>query len=525
MSAISHDFVPSNEEELAQCLADPMWRVCSGYLYKIMTKDDAVAEGSSVLPFRPNRAQRRFIRRLWYRNIILKARQLGFTTLIAILWLDHALFNENQRCGIVAHEREVAEEIFRDKVRFAYDNLPDALRAVMPLKQASATTLLFAHNNSSIKVAISVRGGTIHRLHISEFGKICAKYPKKASEVLTGSLPAVPKDGIAIIESTAEGQGGAFHDMSLKAEARSQIDRKLNIREWRFNFEPWWKNDDYQMDPVGVIITAKEHEYFDTVEASANTLLSLRQRAWYIATRDSDFAGDPEKMWQEYPSTSKEAFQQSTEGKYYTVQLAAARKSGRIGLVPVVSHVPVNTFWDIGKRDGTAIWLHQHVGLEHRFIGYIEDHGEPFEHYVKELEKLGYVWGTHYLPHDATHERQQLKRTSPASALQMLEELRPYWRFEVVPRIQEITTGIQLTRTKFSQCWFDETACALGLQRLTNYGKERDERLAVWKPTPRHDENSEGADAFRQFAQGWSETATPAGSRPSRNRRPSAMAA
>ncbi|CAM8654878.1 hypothetical protein [Sphingobium cupriresistens] len=523
MSMIDHNFVPGNEVELAECLADPMWRVCSGQLYKIMTKDDALADGTSVMPFRPNRAQRRFIRRLWFRNIILKARQLGFTTLISILWLDHALFNENQRCGIVAHEKDVATEIFRDKVRFAYDNLPDALREAMPLKQASATTLLFAHNNSSIKVAISVRGGTIHRLHISEFGKICAKYPAKAKEVLTGSLPAVPKDGIAIIESTAEGQGGAFHDMTIKAEERSQIDRPLTIREWRFNFEPWWKNEDYEMDPEGVIITSKEHDYFDTVEAQARTVLSLRQRAWYIATRESDFSGDPEKMWQEYPSTSKEAFQASTEGKYYTVQLAAARKSGRIGKVPHVSHVPVHTFWDIGHRDGTAIWLMQKVGLEYRFIGYIEAHEEPFEYFVNELEKLGYIWGTHHLPHDATHKRQQGKRS--VSPQEMLEEMRPHWRFDIVPRIEEVTTGIQLVRSMLSQCWFDETMCSLGLQRLANYGKERDPRLNVWKPTPLHDENSEGADAFRQFAQGWSDPITPAGSRPSRKKRPSAMAA
>lgn len=523
MTAINHDFVPSNAKELAACLDDPMWRVCSGQLYKIMTKDDALADGTSVMPFRPNRAQRRFIRRLWFRNIILKARQLGFTTLISILWLDHALFNENQRCGIIAHEKDVAEEIFRDKVRFAYDNLPDGLREAMPLKKASATTLLFAHNNSSIKVAISVRGGTIHRLHISEFGKICAKYPKKATEVLTGSLPAVPKDGIAIIESTAEGQGGAFHDMSIKAEARSQIDRPLTIREWRFNFEPWWKNDDYQMDPTGVIITAKEHEYFDVVEAKANTELSLRQRAWYIATRESDFSGDGEKMWQEYPSTSDEAFKVSTEGKFYTVQLSAARKSGRVGKVPPVSHVPVHTFWDIGHRDGTAIWLMQKVSAEFRFIGYIEAHEEPFDYFIKELEKLGYLWGTHFLPHDADHKRQQGHRS--ISPKQMMEEMRPHWRFDVVPRIDEIQTGIQLTRSKLAECWFDETACALGLQRLANYGKERDDRLNVWKNTPKHDENSEGADAFRQFAQGWSEPATPAGSRPTRSRRRTAMAA
>jgi hypothetical protein len=523
MSVMNHNFVPNTADELKACLADPMWRVCSGQLYKIMVKDDSMSEGTKVMPFRPNRAQKRFIRRLWFRNLILKARQLGFTTLVAILWLDHALFNPNQRCGIVAHDKDAAENIFRDKVRFAYDNLPEQLRAEMRLKRDSAKELLFAHNNSSIRVATSMRSGTIDRLHISEFGKICAKYPDKAREVVTGSLPAVPLNGIAIIESTAEGQGNEFHSMSVRAEARSQIARDLTQREWRFHFEPWWRNDEYEMDPTGVVITAKEHEYFDTIEAAADTTLSLRKRAWYIATRDSDFAGDDEKMWQEYPSTSKEAFQQSSAGCYYTVQLTAARRSGRIGNVPLVTHVPVNTFWDIGNRDGTAIWLHQRVGLEHRFVGFIEGWGEPFDYYVKELEKLGYLWGVHHLPHDADHKRQL--GNVVAAPIDMLQELRPTWRFDIVPRVADITHGIQQTRNVFSQCWFDETACAEGLAHLQSYSKERDARLGVWKPTPRHDIHSEGADAFRQFAQGWSEPTVAAGARPSRKRRPSSMAA
>ena len=522
--SIDIDFVPETAEELAACLADPWWRICSGQLYKIMVKDDGAAEGFGVMPFRPNRAQKRLIRSLWFRNLILKARQLGFTTLVSILWLDHALFNPNQRCGIVAHDKDAAENIFRDKVRFAYENLPDALRAEMPLGRDSAKELLFAHNNSSIRVATSMRSGTIHRLLVSEFGKICAKFPDKAREVVTGSLPAVPLNGIAIIESTAEGQGGSFHDMAIQAEARSkQVDRPLTKREWRFHFAAWWKNPEYQMDPAGVIITAKDHEYFDTVEAAANTVLSLRQRAWYCATRESDFAGSAEKMWQEYPSTPKEAFQQSTEGTYYHVQLTAARKSGRIGKVPFVSHVPVNSFWDIGNRDGTAIWLHQHVGLEHRFIGFIEGWGEPFDYYVKEMEKLGYLWGRHFLPHDAEQKKQL--GTVIASPLSMLEELRPTWNFEIVPRVADITHGIQLTRNMFSQAWFDETACADGIAHLGAYSKERDPRLGVFKPTPRHDIHSEGADAFRQWAQGWSTPATPAGVRPNRSRNRSAMAA
>ena len=120
MPSIAHDEplvpLPTSDAELALKLADAEWRLFSGALYKIMVKGDDEAEEAMVMPFRPNRAQRRFITRLWHRNLILKARQLGFTTLIAILWLDHALFNADQRCGIIAQDRDAAKVIFRDKV-------------------------------------------------------------------------------------------------------------------------------------------------------------------------------------------------------------------------------------------------------------------------------------------------------------------------------------------------------------------------------------------------------------------------
>ncbi len=138
---------------------------------------------------------------------------------MCILWLDTALFSKGPiRCGIIAQDREAAESLFRGKVKFAYDNLPAPLRERMPLSKSTATELEFAHNGSSIRVATSMRSGTIHRLHVSEFGKICAKYPDKAREVVTGSIPAVPPSGILVIESTAEGQEGAFYDMTERGQ-------------------------------------------------------------------------------------------------------------------------------------------------------------------------------------------------------------------------------------------------------------------------------------------------------------------
>ena len=88
------------------------------------------------------------------------------------------------------------------------------------------------------------------------------------------------------------------------------------------------------------------------------------------------------------PIQPVEAFQVSTEGNYYAKNLVELRKRGGITSVPTLD-LPVNTFWDIGNSDGCAIWFHQELRGEDRFIGYYEAHNEDLRHYVKELTEQG----------------------------------------------------------------------------------------------------------------------------------------
>lgn len=474
---------------LAERLSDPWWRVTSGALYKIMVKGSSDDE-SFVMPFIPNSAQLDLLNSLHDRNLIIKARQRGFTTLVAILWLDHALFVADQRCGIVAHDRDSAEVIFRDKVKFAYERLPSALRQAMPLQRDSASELLFAHNNSSVRVATSMRSGTIHRLHISELGKIAAKYPDKAKEVMTGSIPAVPTTGgLLIIESTTEGAEGVLYELTTRAREVQDLGRSLTPRDYKLHFVPWWSAQEYRLDPAGVAIGERDREYFREVESKIGLLLDDEQRAWYVATRDADYPNQPELMWQEYPSTIDEAFQRSTEGCYYARQLAQARIHGRIRSVPWIPNEPVNTWWDLGANDQTAIWFHQQIGPEHRFIGYYEGAGEALSHYVAHLQGRGYIWGRHYLPHDADHKH--LGENSNKSKAQMLNDL-GLQNIEVLDRIDNVNTGIQQTRDAFHQCWWDAEGCKDGLARLQNYRKRWNSSTGAWANEPLHDVNSNG---------------------------------
>ena len=237
--------------------------------------------------------------------------------------LDSCLFIPNISAAVIAQDKNAANVIFR-KIKFAYDNLPPAIRAMCPLQRESVGELILA-NKSSMRVATSVRSATLQFLHVSEFGKICAKYPAKAQEVVTGSLPAA-QNGIIFIESTAEGREGAFYEMTQKARASRESKKELGHLEYRFHFASWWEEKRYQADPASVTITQAEHDYFDKIETFIGVPLDPAQRAWYIGTRDNELGGDWALMKQEYPSTPDEAFEQSQEGVYYAAQLAAARR-------------------------------------------------------------------------------------------------------------------------------------------------------------------------------------------------------
>lgn len=463
---------------------NPLWRLHN--LYWITDKSNRVVR------FKPNAEQTQFLEELHYRNVILKARQLGFSTLIQLMFLDAAVFTSNIRAGVIADTKPNAEIIFRDKIRFAYDRLPGQIREKRFPKTDSTTELLLS-NNSSVRVGTSMRSGTLQYLHVSEFGKICAKDPKRAREIVTGAIPALAPDGSLFVESTAEGRDGKFYEMC--EDSRKRIGQPHQPLEEKFHFFPWFVRDEYETDPRGVAISEKEHEYFDKVEKITGTTLTPRKRAWYVIMRRRQGAD----MKREFPSTAKEAFEASNEGAWYREQFDTLREEGRICRVPYDRSVLVNTFWDIGANDLNAIWFHQLLGPEHRFIRYYENSGRTLDHYVQEMKDTGYAFGPAYLPHDAAHKRLGTGYRNK-SVEDMLHDLGVTDTI-IVPRIDDVTVGINQTRMALSVAYFDEEGCKEGLDHVEKYSKEWDERAGTWKDYPKHDTHSNGADALRQWGQ------------------------
>lgn len=483
-------------EEKAQ-LADPAWRFRN--LYSIVTDDGL------EMRFTPNPEQLDFVDHLWFRNLVLKARQLGFTTAIDILGLDQCLFNDNFTTVIICDSLPNAEKIFRNKVKRVYERLPKLVRDLAPIERETTSELIFT-NGSSISVTTSARSGTVNFLHVSEMGKIARKYPEKAREIITGSFEAVPKDGMIIVESTAEGNSGWFHDACIEGHKRAVQGSHETQLDWRLHFYPWWKKPDYTLPAEGISLTDSQRDYFSKLAPKVKHTFTPEQKAWYVK-KSATLTDD---MKREYPATVEEAFQQSTDGMIYGKEMMFLRELGRIGKVPYRKGIVVNTFWDLGVNDINAIWLHQRVGAMNRFIKYIWASNEGIGYYWRELEKwreeMEAKWGKHYLPHDGDARIQGYEVMTRKG---ILEEAGAR-NIEIVPRISDIRTGIDLTKRMFSECEIDEDGCADGIKALDNYSREWDDKRQTWASHPRHDWASNGSDAFRGFAQAFN----PEGDRP-----------
>lgn len=218
-----------------KCHEDPLYRINT--CYNIINKE------SEVVSFKLNKQQKVLWEEGHNRNLILKARQIGSTTFWCLYFLDMAIWKPNQTIGIISHSMESAQSIFR-RIRFALDSMHPELKECIGVKQDSARQLVFK-NNSLIRVDTTMRGETLSGLLISEFGRICAHWPKKADEIMTGSLNTLSNNAHCVIESTAEGIDGPFWEMTQNCIARGNDD--LSKLDFKFFFFPWFEFGEYTL--------------------------------------------------------------------------------------------------------------------------------------------------------------------------------------------------------------------------------------------------------------------------------------
>jgi len=207
-------------------------------------------------------------------------------------------------------------------------------------------------------------------------------------------------------------------------------------------------------------------------------------------------AAQREMSEEEYEQEFECSFTAALVGSYYGKLLDKAEKDGRLCNVPYDPNVPVDTFWDLGIGDTTAIWFCQTVGQEFRLIDYLEDGGQGLDFFVRELKKKPYIYREHTLPHDA-RARELGTGKSREETLRGLGLRQLY----ILPR-WGVDDGIHAVRMLLPKCWFDKVKCERGIKALRNYQRKWDSKNQLFLSKPKHDWASHGSDAFRYLAMG-----------------------
>ena len=185
-------------------------------------------------------------------------------------------------------------------------------------------------------------------------------------------------------------------------------------------------------------------------------------------------------------------------GSIYGKDLEKALTEKRITKVPYDPALKVDTFFDLGIGDSTAIWFVQSHGVALHVIDCFEARNEGLPFYCRVLQKKNYLYGEHYAPHDI--EVRELG--SGKSRREVAWDLG--LNFRVVPKLP-LEDGIHAAQMIISRCWFDAEKCKTGLDALRHYHRAYNEKLRAYRTSPVHDFSSHFADAFRYMAVGLKE--------------------
>lgn len=191
---------------------------------------------------------------------------------------------------------------------------------------------------------------------------------------------------------------------------------------------------------------------------------------------------------------------QILEGTYYAEYLSKAEAEGRVDVIPIDPMLKVNTAWDLGISDDTAIFFYQRSPAgQIRIIDYYEHRGVGLEHYARVLtekcQEGNWIYGQHTFPHDV-----QVRELGTGKS--RYEALEGFGIRPTVLPMMPVADGINAVRRAFPSIWIHKNKCAAAIHSIRRYRREFDEKRNVFYDKPRHDEHSHCADALRYLVMG-----------------------
>jgi phage terminase large subunit len=220
--------------------------------------------------------------------------------------------------------------------------------------------------------------------------------------------------------------------------------------------------------------------------------VNWRDNPWFNEVlekeRQSTLRRDPDSyqnIWEGQPK-------RVSDGAIYRYEMIQVYAEKRVRPVPYDPLLKVHTVWDLGYADTMSIGLWQRQGAEIRCIDYIEDSYRTLDHYVSEIEKRKYRWGTDFIPHDG---RARDFKTGKSTE----EHLANMGRNPTCLPLVNVEEGIKATRLMLPRVYFDEDRCATLLEHLKRYSRVIP--IATGEPgQPLHDVHSHAADMVRYAA-------------------------
>ena len=488
------DLSPADLHDLDRKLSDPVWRLC--HLYEV--KD---AKSGRMIPFVPTPEQRDIIEAVHRRGekniLILKARQLGMSTVICLILADAALWTAGIQSSIVDQTQGDATLKVRGKVRAAFESMPEMLRDLFDIVKANDSEFavrLRDDHVSNVFGGMNARGGTNQFLHVSEWGPIQHKDPVRSEEIMTGALPSA-KEGVVFIETTWMG-GKRGHLWNLTERAMTTRPEDMTAADFRLYFFPWWRDPAYTLEGNVGQIDEETRAYFMAAAIEPEILQSGHtftpgQMLWYYKV------ALPKGLarFAEYPTTLAECFMAPVPGAIYARHIDKAKSEGRVINFPFERGELVHTAWDLGSPANTRAVYFQFVGREIHIIDH--DTGLDLEpaYRVAHMHAKGYPLGTHFFPHDAAAVEKSGKNFEQQMREAGLENIR------IVPRCRDVWPGINKAAELLPRMVFHKDKCAKLLESLECYHTKEERTSGHQTSIPVHDWASHDADAFRIIAE------------------------
>jgi len=280
-----------------------------------------------------------------------------------------------------------------------------------------------------------------------------------------------------------------------------------------------WNPDDEE-DPIHKMFLTDADETFKVVK------VNYYDNPWFPASLEKVRLRDLKTNPQRYEWIWEGKFNTNADGAVYGKWISNMENAGRVKESIYDPSLPVNTAWDLGYSDDTAIWFWQSAGNEIRLIDYYENNREGLKHYCEQMlgyeiivdqygdsgkvlkwhkgspiagleHRASYKYGNHFVPHDAANK---LLQAGGRSAIDQMHELGFSTRLVAATSQQN---QIDAARVSLDKTWIDPKMCKDGFRALRKYQFLYDDQRARYLDKPDHDSYSHSCDAYEIIAQVW----------------------